>query len=169
MAKHDRHGDPSPAPMVGAANTLILVGFDGSANSWDALSWACGEAQRSRGRVLAVWVSSSTDLGIAAVGSALVGLADGEAGRDLADAERREAMRLELKSFAADHYLELAFVHTRGNPASELVRLAAAHHADLIVVGRSRKARHHLPGLLGRRLACDREAPIVVVVPLPGG
>src|ERR1700689_1795985 len=40
-----------------------VVGVDGSENSWYALSWACGEARRLRGRAVAVFVSSSPEAG----------------------------------------------------------------------------------------------------------
>jgi nucleotide-binding universal stress UspA family protein len=166
MVNQNPHVDPPPSPTVGAATAVVLVGVDGSESSWGALCWACGEAQRLRGRVLAALVSSSADLGIAAAGSALVGFSEAEGGSDLAGTERAQALGHELQSYAADHDLDLTVVHAHGNAASELVRLAVAHHADLIVIGRSTKARHHLPGSLGRRLVDKKEAPVVVVVPL---
>lgn len=168
MVDQNPHVDPPPSPTVGAAATVVLVGVDGSESSWDALSWACGEAQRLRGRVLAVLVSSSADIGIGAVRSALVGVTGVDADSHLMGTERAEALTHELESYAADHDLDLTFVHTHGDAACELLRLAAAHHADQIVVGRSTKARHHLAGSLGRRLVGKREAPVVVVVPLVG-
>jgi nucleotide-binding universal stress UspA family protein len=57
----------------------------------------------------------------------------------------------------------LEFVHAKGDTAGELLRMAAALHADLIVVGRSSKVLHHLAGSLGRRLIRKRNAPVVVV------
>jgi nucleotide-binding universal stress UspA family protein len=80
-------------------------------------------------------------------------------------AERADTLRRELERYAADHDVDLIFVHAHGDAASELLRLATALHADQIVVGRSMKARHNLAGSLGRRLAGKREAPVVVVVP----
>jgi hypothetical protein len=76
-----------------------------------------------------------------------------------------DTLRRELKCYAADRNVDLTFVHTHGNAASELLRLATELHADQIVVGRSMKARHHLAGSLGCRLAGRRGAPVVVVVP----
>ena len=43
--------------------------------------------------------------------------------------------------------------------------VARAMHADLVVVGRSAKMRHHVAGSLGRRLVGRKDAPVVVVVP----
>ena len=57
----DPHVDP-PGPTARASGAVVLVGFDGSESSRDALSWASGEARRLRGRILAVFVSSSADI-----------------------------------------------------------------------------------------------------------
>jgi nucleotide-binding universal stress UspA family protein len=43
--------------------------------------------------------------------------------------------------------------------------LSRSVDADLIVVGKSSKLRHHLAGSLGRRLVSRHDAPAVVVVP----
>jgi nucleotide-binding universal stress UspA family protein len=154
--------DPGPSPTVGTA-AVVLVGIDGSETSWYALSWACGEARRLQGRAVAVFVGSSAGSGFPA---AAVIVAPFDCGwNDSAAAERAEALRRELERYAADHNVDLTFVHTEGDAAAELLRLAAELHADQIVVGRSMKARHYLAGSLGCRLVGKREAPVVVVVP----
>ncbi len=56
-------------------------------------------------------------------------------------------------------------MHAHGDPATELVRVASELHADLIVVGRSSKARHRVAGSIGRGLVNRKGAPVVVVVP----
>ena len=71
----------------------------------------------------------------------------------------------QVRAYGDDHGLDVTFVRTRGDTAKELLRIANADHADLLVVGRSTKARHHIAGSLGRRLVGRRGAPIVVVVP----
>lgn len=151
-------------PTVGAATIVVLVGIDGSETSYDALSWACGEARRLRGRAVAVFVSSSADSTIAT--TAFIGTFPFDCGWNEATAtERAETLRREAWCYAAAHGVHLTFVHTHGDTASELLRLAKLHHADQIVVGRSMKARHHLAGSLGCRLLGKRQAPVVVVVP----
>jgi nucleotide-binding universal stress UspA family protein len=166
MVNQNPYVDPLPLPRVGAATAVVLVGMDGSETSWDALSWACGEARRLRGRAVAVFVSSSADNGITVPASAFIGGAPFDCGwNDSTAAERADTLRRELERYAADQDVDLTFVHTHGNAASELLRLATAQHADQIVVGRSMKARHRLAGSLGRRLAGKRGAPVVVVVP----
>ena len=81
--------------------------------------------------------------------------------------ENEQATHLseEACRYAADHAIEFTFVHAHGDSAQELLRVAVGARADLIVVGRSAKARHHIAGSLGRRLTRSHKAPIVVVVP----
>jgi nucleotide-binding universal stress UspA family protein len=164
MVDQNPFADPLPQPAVGAATAVVLVGIDGSETSWDALSWACGEARRLRGRAVAVFVSSSADSTIAV--TALVGAFPFDCGwNETTATERAETLHREVGRYAAGHGVDLTFVHTRGDTASELLRLAAVHRADQIVVGRSMKARHNLAGSLGCRLIGKRAAPVVVVVP----
>ena len=54
-----------------------------------------------------------------------------------------------------------------GDEARALISVARAMQADLVVVGRSAKMRHHVAGSLGRRLVGRKDAPVVVVVPKP--
>jgi nucleotide-binding universal stress UspA family protein len=68
-------------------------------------------------------------------------------------------------SCARELGVDLTFVHTRGDAATEILGTAGSSHADLVVVGRSTKARHHVAGSLGRRLVGRRNAPVIVVVP----
>jgi hypothetical protein len=135
MADQNPFVDPLPLPAVGAATAVVLVGIDGSESSWDALSWGCGEARRLRGRAVAVFVSSSADSAIPV--SAFIGAFPFDCGWNEPTAtERAEMLGREVECYA-----------------------------DQIVVGRSVKARHHLVGSLGCRLASKRQAPVVVVVP----
>jgi nucleotide-binding universal stress UspA family protein len=164
MVNHNPYGDALLPPTVGAATAVVLVGIDGSETSWHALSWACGEARRLRGRTVAVFVSSSVACAFAA--SVFFGGFPFDCGWNVSmTSGRADTLRRELECYAVGHDVDLTFVHTDGEAASELLRLATVLHADQIVVGRSMKARHHLVGSLGRRLAGKREAPVVVVVP----
>ena len=49
-------------PAVGATAPVIVVGLDGSPTSWDAFSWAAGQAARANGRLIAVYVASAVAL-----------------------------------------------------------------------------------------------------------
>ena len=159
MVSQNPYVDPWPSPAVDAA-AVVLVGVDGSENSWYALSWACGEARRLRGRAVAVFVSTSAESGFAASALSGAALFDFDPNDGRADTLRRE-----LECYAADHDVDLSFVHIDGDVASELLRLATELHADQIVVGQSMKARQRLAASVGCRLVRAREAPVVVVVP----
>jgi nucleotide-binding universal stress UspA family protein len=83
---------------------------------------------------------------------------------EAAGGDQAEVLRRHMYNFAAEHDVDLTFVHTRGEVANELLRIAKANSADLIAVRRSTKVRHRFAGSLGRRLVGSSEAPIVVVV-----
>jgi nucleotide-binding universal stress UspA family protein len=159
-----RRDDRTDRPGAPAA-TVIVVGIDGSDTSWDAFYWACGETRRTSGRAVAVFVSPVVATGAAAASARCSPYAiDCQAFEEVAVAQA-EQLGGQAATYAADHQVRLTFVHLRGNTAKELLRIADADHADLIVVGKSAKARHQLAGSLGRRLIRKRQAPIVVVVP----
>lgn len=157
-------GSPEIAPRAGTAAAAVLVGIDGSDTSWDALSWACGEAARLGDRAVAVFVSPSVSSYPTVTGYGVGGVVVVDTGDSPATAQAR-ALRNQLEWFAIDNHVELSFVHARGDVVTELLRLAAVYRAGQIVVGRSTKARHHVAGSLGRRLLNRRDAPVVVVVP----
>jgi nucleotide-binding universal stress UspA family protein len=170
-AGHRPQDAPGPGgrpawPARGPATAAVLVGLDGSGTSWDAFWWACGEARRLGGRLVAVFVSSSTDACMAAMASASVGVAVCDyAVVDEAAAAQGARLRAEVQRHADADGLDVGFIHARGDPARELLRLAEELGADLIVVGRSMKARHQIAGSLGCHLVVKRRAPVVVVVP----
>jgi nucleotide-binding universal stress UspA family protein len=142
---------------------VVVVGVDGSDTSWDAFWWACGETRRLGGQVLAVFVSPSASAGTGCTLEAATVVA--AAVRCQEAAEWAVRLRCRLEGYAPDEDIDIAFVHARGDAATELLRIAADRRAGLIVVGRSTKARHHVAGSLGRRLIGKRDAPVVVVVP----
>jgi hypothetical protein len=158
---------PEPTRRDGDSHRIatVVVGFDGSDASWDALWWACGEARRLSGRALAVFVSASVGCGIAMAGA--VGFDTGEyaAVADRASVAQAGQLWSEVQRRGAGQEIDLAFIHARGDPAHELLHVAEVVGADAIAVGRSTKARHRLAGSLGRRLIANRRAPIIVIVP----
>jgi nucleotide-binding universal stress UspA family protein len=145
--------------------TVIVVGIDGSDTSWDAFCWACGETRRTAGRAIAVFVSPVGGAGAAAASARCSSVAIDYRVLDECAVAQAEQLRSQVEAYAADRDVSLTFVHARGGVTKELLRVADADQADLIVVGRSAKVRHHLAGSLGRRLTRKRQAPIVVVVP----
>jgi nucleotide-binding universal stress UspA family protein len=139
----------------------IVVGFNGSSHSWDALSWACGMSQRSEAHVIATFVGSLFVESLASVAghgsdSGIVQQLQTEwAGRLQSDTER----------YADEDGFHMTFSYSRGDVAQELLRTARLHCADFIVVGKSTKFLRRSFGSLGSQLAGMRESPIVVVVP----
>lgn len=148
-----------------SASAVIVVGIDGSDTSWDALCWACGETSRLGGRTVAVFVGPTSDVTSATATASFAGAAIAYGAIQETMIDQAEELGGQARNYACEHGVDLTFVHTHGDTATELMRIAGSDCADLIVVGRSTKARHHLAGSLGRRLVGRRNAPIVVVVP----
>jgi nucleotide-binding universal stress UspA family protein len=141
----------------------IVVGFDGSVASRQALTWAVREAARRRGRVLVVRAWELSDR----VGDATALRTE----RIVLDEQMREAIRLA--------HLDLALrpVSRRSIPAPVIGReliiadpitalCHAARTADVVVVG----AGPVVPAVLAWRLARRRHrfggpCPLIVVVP----
>jgi nucleotide-binding universal stress UspA family protein len=142
-----------------ATAPVIVVGLDGSPTSWDAFSWAAGEATRSNGNLVAVYVTPAVEP-VAVFGESL-GYSEVEKARE----EVAGRLRDEAERRAGNMGLHVRFVWERGDTATAITRFARSLGADLIVVGRSAKVLHHLAGSLGRRLVSRHDAPVIVVVP----
>lgn len=155
----------APARADEAAAPTVVIGFDGTETSWNAFWWACGEAKRAGARLVAAFVSSTHPTRMVATASALSSLPCDLQAIETAATEEAQDLEAKLSTFAVEQHLELTFLHARGDPATELVRIAQAVHADLIAVGKSTSLVHHLAGSVGRRLLGDRDTPVVVVVP----
>ncbi|HEY1652563.1 MAG TPA: universal stress protein [Acidimicrobiales bacterium] len=154
---HDDRGDP--------VNAKVVVGIDGSDTSWDAFCWACGETRRLGGRTVAVFVGPNPGASSASATASLAGAAVPFGAIQQSTTEQAEELADQVRAYGVDHGVDVTFLCTHGDTAKELLRVAHVDHADLIVVGRSTKARHQLAGSLGRRLVGKRGAPIIVVVP----
>jgi len=159
MAQKEAEARAERLGTVGGTAPLIVVGLDGSSTSWDAFSWAAGEAIRSNGSLVAVYVTPEVEP-VAAFGESL-GYAAVEQAREGVAAE----LRGEAQRRARDLGVPFRFVSERGDTAPTITRIARSLGADLIVVGRSAKMLHHLAGSLGRRLVSRRDAPVIAVVP----
>jgi nucleotide-binding universal stress UspA family protein len=139
----------------------LIVGVDGSAPSWDAFAWAAGEARRGNGRIVAVFATSLIEPEEALGTTAPLGYAAAADARDqMADELAAEVAR---RADALD--VEVRFVRGIGDAVHVLTDVAHSEHADLMVVGRSAKMLHRLAGSVSRRLALNRDCPVIVVVP----
>jgi nucleotide-binding universal stress UspA family protein len=146
--------------------TVIVVGIDGSETSWDAFWWATGQARRlGSSRIVATFVSPTVDINLVVASAAFAAAPCDYAGAAQIATDRAEGLRRQLEGYAAEHDIQVSFIHAHGDPTAELSRIAEECQADIIVVGKSTKALHHVAGSLGRRLIGRRKAPVVAVVP----
>ena len=135
-----------PAP-AGCGRHPILAGYDGSAPSKHALAYAAGLARRADRWLVIVrtW--------------RIGGLIPAPLTRD-AQAERLRQLRAELADTDLTG-LDVEIIVRIGDPAAELLKMAADRRADAIVIGAARRFRHlaGVPARLARRACC----PAVVV------
>jgi nucleotide-binding universal stress UspA family protein len=151
-------GDDTAAKRGG--HLVIVVGVDGSRPSWDAFSWAAGEARRANGRIIAVF--ATPPVGAEAMGvTAPMDYGAAEVARD----ELTGELAAEVAGRAGELGVEASFVREYSDAAQALTRIAQSARADLVVVGRSEKMLHHLAGAVPRRLVLRADSPVVVVVP----
>jgi nucleotide-binding universal stress UspA family protein len=138
--------------------SVILVGVDDSTTSIRAGWYAAGLARRQRARIVAVFVLPMASFGAAGLGGAALAVAKEEAFRSsVADMERRaDAIGDELG-------ISVTFRAARGDPYTEIVRIADEVRADAIVVGASKHAGHRFVGSLAVRLVRAGKWPVTVV------
>ncbi|HEY1832624.1 MAG TPA: universal stress protein [Acidimicrobiales bacterium] len=162
---HDRHLDHKVNDTSINSGAVVVVGIDGSATSWDAFHWACGETRRMAGRTVAVFVGPTSAAVSASATASFAGAVGAYGAIEETVTDQAEELGDLIRRHGYDLGVDVTFIHTRGDTATELLRTAVSFHADLVVVGRSTKARHHVAGSLGRRLVGRRHAPVIVVVP----
>ncbi|MCW2753373.1 MAG: hypothetical protein JWQ32_784 [Marmoricola sp.] len=138
---------------------VLVVGLDGSPSSWDAFSWAAGEATRVDGRIVAVYVVPPA-AAMVSFGVPYDYAAAEQARHDVAEDLRDEAARR-----AEELGVDLSFAMGHGDATRALTEVARSVHAHLVVVGRSTKVLHRLAGSLSHRITSRNDAPVVVVVP----
>jgi nucleotide-binding universal stress UspA family protein len=138
--------------------SVILVGVDDSTTSIRAGWYAAGLARRQRARIVAVFVLPMASFGAAGPGGAALTVAKEEAFRNsVADMERRAT------AIATELGISVTFQAARGDPYTEIVRIADEVRADAIVVGASKHAGHRLVGSLAIRLVRAGKWPVTVV------
>jgi nucleotide-binding universal stress UspA family protein len=134
----------------------VIVGFDGSRTSYDALAFASGWARRSSAELVVAHVADVS----------WQWAAEGLGGAPLAPV--MEEVAAELSNQVTEAMSEAAqswtYVATSGSVAHELESLANEMRADAIVVGRSRRRNRTLGRAVASRLTrCTHR--IVIVVP----
>jgi nucleotide-binding universal stress UspA family protein len=138
--------------------SVILVGVDDSTTSIRAGWYAAGLARRQRARIVAVFVVPLASLGAAGPGGAALTVAKEEAFRTSA-----ADMELRAHTMAAELGISITFRAARGDPFTEICRIAEEVRADAIVVGASAHAGHRFVGSLAVRLVRAGKWPVTVV------
>ena len=138
--------------------SVILVGVDDSTTSIRAGWYAAGLARRQGARIVAVFVLPMASFGAAGPGGAALTVAKEEAFRtSVADMERR------ADAIAKELAISITFRAARGDPYTEIARIADEVRADAIVVGASKHAGHRFVGSLAVRLVRAGKWPVTVV------
>lgn len=138
--------------------SVILVGVDDSTTSTRAGWYAAGLARRQRARMVAVFVAPFTGFGLAGPGGAALTVAKDEAFRVIVG-----EMESRAQAMAAELGISITFVGARGDPYTEICRIAEEVRADAIVVGASAHAGHRFVGSLAVRLVRSGKWPVTVV------
>lgn len=147
----------SPNPCTGDGPGVILVAVDGSTTSVRAAAWAAGLARRQGSRLLCMYVATRP---------ALAGLALGvgaELPVDGAMDEAAEELGKEIMAGAANYNVPVEYVVRRGDPVTEIIRVADELKVDAVVVGASTQAGHRLIGSVAVRLVRAGRWPVTVV------
>jgi nucleotide-binding universal stress UspA family protein len=139
---------------------VILVGVDDSVTSLRAGAYAVGLARRQGARLVCVYVEQlSAMYGAAAVGAG----ADAILAGDRMLSETAADLKQRAEEGAERLGVDLTFVVARGDPYTELKRVADQVRADAVVVGASTKAGHRWIGSLAVRLVRAGRWPVTVV------
>lgn len=149
---------PSTFELGTDGPSVILVVVDDSTNSIRAGWYAAGLARRQRARIVAVFVAPLAGFGAAGPGGAALTVAQDEAFRETA-----QQMDARAQVIAAELGISITFIASRGDPYSEIRRIADDVRADAIVVGASAHAGHRFVGSLAVRLVKAGKWPVTVV------
>lgn len=141
-------------PPVAFAHPVV-VGYDGSASSRNALAYAAGMARRLGRPLLIVYVASPGVYCEPLTGQ-VVGLP-----RD-SDALERWLLT-ELDQIADPGGLEVHVRTRRGSPARELAAIASDFSADALVIGAPRRLWRHVTGSVPGWLARHASCPVMVI------
>lgn len=133
--------------------TTLVVGVDGSDTATRALYYALGLARRQHCSIIAVYAITTP-----AGADAATGVAPYQASLEVA-----EELKPKIQALGADYHVKTQFLSVPGDPVSVLIKIAAAHHADGIVLGASHGIGHKLFGSTAARAVRRCRCPVTVV------
>jgi nucleotide-binding universal stress UspA family protein len=157
----ERRGRPAPTPRrehsppAFRLSHPVIVGYDGSASSRNALAYAAGVSKRLSRPLLVVYVCSSGVYCEPLTGQ-VVGVP-----RD-ADALERWLLA-ELDQVTGHAELDVHVRTRRGSPARELAAAAEEFSADALVIGAPTHIWHRIAGSVSGWLARHARCPVIVV------
>ena len=146
-----------PAPVSGADANLdhpVVVGYDGSPSSRNALAYAAGVSLRLSRPLVIVHVTP---------GVYCEPLTGQVIGAPRARTETERWIRAELAEVCDCPGVEIRVIMRHGNAARELSTAADELSADALVIGAPRQRWHHVAGSVPGWLARHARCPVIVV------
>jgi nucleotide-binding universal stress UspA family protein len=161
LGRQERRRQPAPTPRRQHAvpafrlDHPVIVGYDGSGSSRNALAYAAGVSKRLSRPLLVVYVCSSGVYCEPLTGQ-VVGVP-----RDADALEKWLLAELDQVTGHAD--IDVHVRTRRGSPARELAAAAEEFSADALVIGAPTHIWHRLAGSVSGWLARHARCPVIVV------
>jgi nucleotide-binding universal stress UspA family protein len=155
---------PDPADCAGKLAALqplteadhpVVVGYDGSAASRNALAYAAGMARRLGRTLLVAYITSPALFCEPLTGQVIAPVRDSN--------ETHRWLLAELDEVCDRTGLDVCIVTRQGSPARELAAAADEFHADALVIGAPGRLWHQLAGSVPGWLARHAHCPVIVV------
>jgi nucleotide-binding universal stress UspA family protein len=155
---------PDPADCAGRlaakqplteADHPVVVGYDGSAPSRNALAYAAGMARRLGRTLLVAYITSPALFCEPLTGQVIAPARDAK--------ETHRWLLAELDEVCDRTGLDVCIVTRQGSPARELAAAADEFHADALVIGAPGRVWHQLAGSVPGWLARHAHCPVIVV------
>jgi nucleotide-binding universal stress UspA family protein len=150
-----RDADPADAPGPRDPGHPVVIGYDGSPSSRNALAYAAGLARRLARPLLVVYV---VPFGV---------YCEPMTGQVICTARERQDLEpwllAELNQVCDADGLDVRVMARRGNAAKELAAAADFSSADALVVGASAHKLRHVAGSIPGWLARHARCPVIVV------
>lgn len=146
---------PLHAPSAHEPGHPVVIGYDGSSSSRNALAYAAGLARRLAEPLLIVYVVPFGMYCEPMTGQVIC--APRERG------ELESWLLAEFDQVCDREGLEVSVIARRGNAAKELAATVSSSNADALVVGAPGRRLHRLGGSIPSWLARHARCPVIVV------